>query len=209
MALITGTPLGSITSQEELYLEGAPNLWYQDDIANLLSNPDSDGFYWGLSGTTAYPAIALGCVEGVQLADNLTMNDVRCDTVGVKDTVMRRNYLELTLAIKTLFPLTTIRHILHGGAVTQVGSALEKMGLGVIQQNIWFHVYGAKVYDEDTGDYINFTLHKCKFVDAWQIQFRYGQEWQIAGIKIRAFARDTLPSAQQFATIIRADPSAI
>jgi len=208
MALITGTPLGTIVSQEELYIDGAPNLWFQDDRANPLHNPDADSFYWGLSGTTLYNVIALGCVDTVVLADNLTLNDVMCDSVGVKQTIMRRNYLELTLNISTLFPLATIRHILRGGPVTS-GSGVEKMGLGVIDNNIFFRVYGAKVYDQDTGDYVNFTLHRARFVDAWSLAFRYGQQWQLTGIKVRGYAKDTYPEAQQFATVIRADAGAI
>jgi len=208
MSLITGTPAGTITSQTDLYVDGAPNVYYQLDTANLLNNPDSDSFYWGLSATVAEPVIELGCIEGVQLADNLTMNDVRCDTAGDKDTILRRNRLELTLSISTLFPLSTIRDILRGGPVTLSGK-VEKMGLGVINNQRRFRVYMPKVYDEDTGDYVAFTLHKCKFVDAWQIAFRYGQQWQITNIKVYAYARDTLPAAQQFATVIRADPSAL
>jgi len=208
MSLITGTPQGTITAQEDLYVDGAPNVYYQLDTANLANNPDADGYYWGLSATVPQPVIELGCIEGVQLADNLTMNDVRCDTVGDKDTILRRNRLELTLSISTLFPLSTIRDVLRGSAVTLAGK-VEKMGLGVINNARRFRVYMPKVYDEDTGDYIAWTLHKCKFVDAWQLGFRYGQPWQITNIKVYAYARDTLPSAQQFATVIRADPSAL
>ena len=210
MSLITGSPVGTVTSQDEIYIEGAPNLWYQNDLADELNNPDGDGFYWGLSATSTYPVYALGCIEGVQLADNLTMNDVQCDTIGVKDTIMRRNYLELTLTLKTLLPLSTITNLLRAGAVTLSGK-VEKMGIGPINNNIWFHLYGAKVYDESTGDYLNFTLHRTKFVDAWTIDMRYGNAWQLTGIKVRAFPKDVAgwPSAQQFATILRADPSAL
>jgi hypothetical protein len=208
MALITGTPLGQINSQEDLYLEGAPNLYYQLDTATPLNNPDSDGFYWGMSGTVAAPVIALGCVDTVALADNLTMNDVMCDTVGVKDTLMRRNYLEFTLNISTLFSLSTIRDILRAGAVTS-GSGLEKMGIGVIDNSRRFMVYGVKVYDESVGDHIMFHAHKCKFVDAWNLGFTYGNAWKLTGIRIRAFAKDTYPSTQQFMTVVRSDPSAI
>jgi len=83
------------------------------------------------------------------------------------------------------------------------------MGIGVIDQSLHFRLYGAAVYDENTGDYLCFTLHKTKFVDAWTIDFRYGQEWQLSGVKVRGFARAALPSSQQFATFIRADPSAL
>ena len=209
MALITGTPIGVTTSQDELYLDRAPNIWFQYEPAtNPQNNPDADGFYWGITGSETYPAIELGCMENVQLADNLTMNDVRCDTVGVKDTIMSRNYLEFTLAISTLFPLSTIRDILRGGAVT-VSGAVEKMGLGQIDNTRFFRVYAALVYDQDAGDYLSMTFHKCKFVDNWTIPMVYGDNWQIQGIRIRAYAKDTLPSTQQFATIIRADPSLI
>jgi hypothetical protein len=208
MTLITGEPIGQQTDQEDLYLEGAPNIWFQDDRADLLNNPDSDGYYWGFSGTATYPAFELGCVEGVALADNLTMNDVVCDTVGVKDTIQRRNFLELTLTIKTIFPLSVLQHIIHGTAAVGL-TDVEKMGLGSINNTLRYRVYMAKVYDDAVGDYLNITLHKAKFVDAWTLNFRYGDSWNLTGLKIRAFARDTLPSAQQFATIVRADPSAV
>ena len=33
MSLVTGTPLGNIEVAEELYLEGAPTIYYQDYAA--------------------------------------------------------------------------------------------------------------------------------------------------------------------------------
>ena len=48
MALVTGTPLGTINSQEDIYLEGSPNIYFQDAEAPPLFNPDADLFYWGL-----------------------------------------------------------------------------------------------------------------------------------------------------------------
>lgn len=209
MALITGTPIGTIVSPDDIRLEGAPNIWYQDSRATPLYNPDSDGFYFGLSATVAYPVYELGCIEGVQLTENLTINDVQCDTVGFIDTIMRRNYLELNLTLKTIFPLAAMRALLRGGPVTS-GNGLEKMGLGVVDNGASpFRLYLAKVYDETNADYLSMTLHRCKFVDAWTIDFRYGQEWQITGLKVRAYGLSSYPSAQQFATIIRRDPSAI
>lgn len=205
MSQITGTPAGSVVSQEDRYLEGAPNVYFQDYRASELFNPDSAGFYYGLSGTPTYPVYALGCIENVALADKLTMNDVRCDNIGVVDTIQRRDYLVLTLTISTIFPLSTIRDILRGGAVTQANGT-EKMGLGVIDQSRRSRVYMPTVYDQDNAYWLAFTLHKCKFVDAWSIGFRYGQQWQIANIKVHAYADATLPAAQQFATVYRRDP---
>ena len=44
MALVTGTPLGTINAQDDIYLDTAPSLWFQDFSADELNNPDGDGF---------------------------------------------------------------------------------------------------------------------------------------------------------------------
>ena len=41
MTLATGTPLGTIISQEALYIEGAPTIFFQDYRANPLNNPEA------------------------------------------------------------------------------------------------------------------------------------------------------------------------
>jgi len=208
MPLITGSPVGTITYQDDIRPEGAPNLFIQLYEAAELNRPDSDGFYWGLSATVAYPVIALGCVEAVSLTENLTENDVTCDNTGVTDTIARRNFIELNMTLKTFFPLAQMKVMLKTGTVTtNAGQHTEKVGLGSINNNQFLHCYGVNIYDEDFGDYIAFTLHKCKFVNAWTIDFRYGQSWQITGLKCRAYADSTMPAAQKFATIIRADAS--
>jgi hypothetical protein len=193
---------------ETIYPEGAPNTWFQSSSANLLNNPDANSYYWGLSATAAYPVMELGCFEGLSLADNLTMNDVVCDTIGVTDTVQRRNFLELNVTMKSIFPLGILQYLINGAAAVGL-TDVEKMGIGVINNALFWRFYLAKVYDESVGDYINITLHRAKFVDAWTMNFRYGQEWTLTGLKIRAYAQPLLPSAQQFATVVRADPSAI
>src|SRR5258706_13260757 len=129
MPLITGTPRGTLTAQEDLFLESAPSIWFQSDQANLLNNLDGQAYYWGLSATAQYPVIELGCIEGVSMTENLTMNDVICDTIGVKDTVQRRNYLELDLTVKSFFPLSILQYILHGGP-SLLTSHVEEMGIG-------------------------------------------------------------------------------
>jgi len=208
MALVTGTPLGSITTSEDIYLEGSPSIYIQDYSANPLNNPDANGFYWGMSGTTTYPSYEIGCPSDVSLTENLTINDVMCDNVGVKDTVQQRNYLEFTFTIKSLLPFTVLRHLLGGGAVTD-SSPTSEFGLGKINNNQRWMVYAPKVYDEDMGDYVVIHLHKAKFVDAWSLAMPFGSQWQLTGIKLRAFADTTKPAAQQFATILRSDASVI
>lgn len=208
MSLVTGTPLGSITTQDDLYLDSSPYVYYQDYTATELFNPDGDGFYWGLSGTTSYPVYQLGCYEGVQLAGNIEMTSVRCDHVGDKAAIQKLTYIDLTFTLKTLLPLSTLRGIIRGGAVTTTVGATEKMGIGDVDNQQYWRVYLPMVYDVDTGDYVCITGHRCQFVDSWQLSFTFGQPATM-GVTLRMFADDTLPAAQRFATIIRADPSAL
>lgn len=208
MPLTTGTPQGSVVSQEDLYIEGAPYLYMQDSHANPLFNPDASGYYWGMSGTTQYPVKLLGCVLDVSLTEGLTMNDVRCDTVGVKDTIQRRDYVELSLTISSIFPLSVGADLMNLSTPT-VSSGMERVGIGPINNNKHFMVYMPKVYDEDAGDYLAIHLHKAKFVDAWTINMKSGEPWQLTGLKVRAYADTNKPSPQQFGTFIRSDASAV
>lgn len=209
MALATGAPIGNIVAQDEIYIEGAPWIYYQAYEAGERFNPDADGYYWNLSGTTAYPVYSLACYEDVALADDLTVNAIRCDKVGDKGVIQKRNHLALTLTLSSLFPLTTTSPIIRGSTVTSVGGIWEKMGLGTINNNQYYHVYLPKVYDETALDYVAITLHKAQFVDAWTIAMVSGNRWALGGIAIWAFADDTMPAGQEFATVIRYDPSAV
>lgn len=210
MGLLTGTPQGTIVSQEEVYIEGAPYIYYQDYSATELNHPDSEGYYWGLSGTATYPVYALGCYSDVTLGEALTMNVVRCDNVGDKSIVQKRDHLELNLTIQTMFPLTSLSPLIKASAPTVNASAnTEKMGIGQINNNTFYHFYLPKVYDEDTGDYLIMQLHKAKIVDAFSLAMTSGDNWKLSGIKIYAFADDTKPSAQSFATVVRWDASAL
>lgn len=210
MALSTGTPLGTINSQEDLYIEGAPYIYFQDATASELNNPDVRGYYWGLSGTSIYPVYNLGCVQDVSFGEDVTMNMVRCDTVGDKDAIQKRNHLEVTLSITTILPLSVLYHIMNA-SVTTVTTAqhLEQMGIGAINNSRNYHVYMPKVYDTDVGDYMAITMHRAKFVDAWTIAMKQGEPWQLTGIKLFGFADSSKPDAQAFATVIRCDLSAL
>lgn len=208
MSLVTGTPAGNITSSEDLFLEGAPTIYFQDANATPLKNPDALGFYWGLSGTTAYPAYELGCVTAVSLTENLTVNDILCDNVGMKGTIQQRNYLEFQFTLQSFFPFDILTHILKGGAVSE-SSPVQAFGLGKITQNKYWHVYAPKVYDETVGDYVMLHLHKAMFVNAFTINMAFGSPWTVAGVVLRAYADTTKPDTQLFGVFLRSDASAV
>jgi hypothetical protein len=206
--LTTGTPVGSGVSQEEIYIEGAPTIFFQDYRATPLNHPDAAGYYWGLSGTTAYPYQELGCITDVKLSEDVTMNDVRCDTVGVKDTIQKRNYVEFTMTIVSLFPFSELSKLMNLSPAT-VSSGVESVGISQIDNTIHYMFYAPKVYSATDNDWLMFHLHKAKFVDAWELPFTYGDAWKLSGIKVRAFYDDTKPANQGFGVIKRFDASAI
>lgn len=68
MALVTGAAVGTIIDQDtEILVEGAPWIYLQDYQAPYLFSPDDDEFYWGMTGTPAYPVYSLACYEDVAL----------------------------------------------------------------------------------------------------------------------------------------------
>ena len=205
----TGIPVGNILAQEELYIEGAPYLYFQDATATPLNNPDGDGFYWNLSGTTAYPTYRIGCIQDVSLTEGLTINAIRCDTVGDKSSIQRRDYMEFDFKFTSLFPLTALRHILNLGSAPTVGTGYEKVGIGSINNNQYYHFYAPKVYDDVAGDYIAVHLHRAQFIDVVTINMKAGEGWAVEGVKIRAYADETKASTQKFGVFIRGDLSAL
>lgn len=208
MSLVTGTPVGNILAQEDIYFEGAPTIYIQQYEAPEWFSPDANGYHWGLTGTTTYPIYEIGCITDSSLTENLVSNDVLCDNIGVKDTVQQRNFVEFSFTIQSFLPLATLRHLLKFGVVLQA-APVEYMPIGKINNNLRYHAWCPKVYDEDVGDYVAIMLHKVKFVDAWTINMPFGNQWQATGIKMRAFADTTKPAAQQFGVWLRSDSSVI
>jgi hypothetical protein len=214
MALITGTPTGNIITPPNLYLDQPPTFWIQDRettagaTVGLLNNPDGDGFYWGLSGTTANPVYEVGCYENFVIADVRTINMIRCDTTGVRGAIQKRDQINVTFTLKTPFPLATVAKLLNLGPVTTTPGATEKVGIGVIDNSKFYRAYFASIYDQTTGDYVNGTFHRVQFTSAWQWNFVYGQPATFT-VQASAFADEAKPQDQYFATIIRADPSSI
>src|SRR5688572_27975960 len=157
--LVTGVPVGNIVAQDEIYLEGAPYLYFQDASANPLNNPDADGFYWNLTGSSTYPVYRIGCIQDVSLTEGLTVNQVRCDTIGDKATIQRRDYIQFNFSFTSLFPLTALRHLLNLGSAPTTSGVYEKVGIGSINNNQFYHFYAPKVYDDTAVDYVLFHLH--------------------------------------------------
>jgi hypothetical protein len=209
VTIATGTPIGTIQTQESTYAYGAPQIYIQDATATPLWNPDAQGFYWNLSGTATYNVFEIGCPTDVSFSENLTVTDVLCDNLGVVATVQQRNYIEFTFSVQSLFPLGTLRILLKGGAVTKTtANSTEKFGFGPINNNQFWHVYTPQVYDTDANDLLWMHFHKAQFVDAWSIGMSWGNPWKIA-IKLRAYADSTKPAAQQFGMFGRVDASAV
>lgn len=208
MALITGSPIGSITNQESLYIEGAPYIYVQDYRQTPRFNPDGDGYHWNLSGTATYPVLAIGCVMDVSLTEDITMNDVRCDNLGVVSTIQKRNFVDFNITIQSLFPLSVLRAMLKLSVAT-VGTDYETVGIPQINNDQYWMVYAPKVYNETDFDWLMFHLHKTQFVDAWSLDMTYGENWKATGVKIRAFADDTKSANELFGVIRRFDVSAL
>lgn len=210
MALITGTPLGTINSSESIYPTLAPYIYFQDYTAALFNNPDPEGYYWRLSGTATYPVYAFECVSDVSFTEGRTLNDVQCDNIGIVSTVEVRDYVEFQVTIKSIFPFSSLAKILSlTDATVSAGNNTEKVGIGKINNNQFWHVYAPHVYDESAADWMAFSLHKAKFVDAWTINMPYSEAWNVTGLKLRGYADTTKPSAQQFGMLIRTDASAL
>lgn len=207
MGLSTGTPNGPYMSQEDMYIEGAPYIFIQSYEAAPLHNPDSLGYHWGMvSGT--HPIKLLGCVSNVQLTESVTMNDVRCDTVGTKDTVQRRDYIELTMDIASLFPISMAADFMNL-STPDISIDTETIGIGDINNQKKWMVYMPKVYDEASNDWLVIHLHKAKFIDAWTISMTLGEPWKVTGVKLRAYADDTKNAKERFGLFKRFDQSAL
>ena len=208
MAITTAdkAPTGTIITADDLFLEGGPDFWFGGVSKN---SPDSDGFYSGITGTAGTPIYKIGCYTDFRWRDNIQMTDVRCDTIGVKQTIQKRNYLECSFTLMALMPLRVLKNIVRGGTVTvNATEHTEKMGLGLIDNSVVFPCFFAKVYDTAVDDFVSVTGHRCQFVDVWEIAMQYGAPWTL-GVRLRMFADDTKPDAQKFATVIRLDPSMV
>ena len=202
---------GTTEYQEDIYLQSAPNMYIQDDGATPFFNPDPDtDFYYGLSGTAAHPIYEIGCPADVSLTEDITINDVLCDNVGVKDTVQQRNYIEFQFTIRSLFPLEVLRHLMKGGQVVEdAANHRQVFGFGPINNAQRWMVYAPRVYDEDNGYFIWVHLHRAKFVEAWTLNMPFGNVWELTGLRLRAYADTTKPSAQQFGVFGRYDEEVI
>lgn len=214
MALVTGSPVGNIISPTEIYVDQPPTFYFQERYTSsgasvgLLNNPDGDGFYWSLSGTTANPIYEAGCYENFQVTDVRELNMVRCDTDGDRTAIQKRNSLNITFTLKSFFSLAKLRHMLNLGPVTTSGGLLEKAGIGIIDNSKYYYIYFPSVYDPTAGDYIAITGFRVQFTNAWQMSFPYGNAANVT-IQATMFSDADKPDAQKFGSFIRADASDI
>ena len=206
----TATSVGTQTTMESIYLSDAPEVWIQDTDGAYRFGPDSDGFYWGLSGTASFPAIKLGCFTDFVFGDDVVMNDVICDASGVEAVIQSRQSVHVNFTLESLFPLSVLTSLLRLGVVTaNTTDDAEKVGIGdSTRKNEYWRMYFSRVYDPDTNDFVSVTIHKGQFVDAWEVAAPYGDKWTIP-LKFRGLADSSKPAAQKFATIVRVDPSVL
>jgi hypothetical protein len=207
MTLATGTPLGTINSQEEIYLEGSPYLYLQDYRALPLNHPDANGYYWGMSGSASYPVYALGCILNTKMTEDVTLNMIRCDTDGDRAAIQRRNYIDMEFELSSLLPLSITKLLMNFFDSTTV-AGIEYVGMGKIDNARYWMLYAPKVYDDVAGDWIMAHFHRCQVVGnfTWDMNIN---GHKLTGIKVRAFYDTTKPAASGFGTLARFDLSAL
>ena len=207
MTLVTGTPFGNILSQEEIYLEGAPYLYLQDARALPYYHPDANGYYWNMSGSSTYPIYSLGCIQNVKMTEDVTLNQIRCDTDGDRASIQRRNYIDMEFELSSLLPLSVTKILMNFFDSTTIAGA-EYVGMGKINNNIYWMLYAPKVYDDTAADWIMAHFHRVQIVGnfTWDMNLN---GHKLTGIKARAFFDTTKPAAQGFGVLRRADPSAL
>jgi hypothetical protein len=207
----TSEPTGTITTAEDLFIEGAPEIWF-GGVPQY--SPDADGFYHGITGVDdgdpTHRVYKLGCYENFRFSDNIQMNEIRCDTTGLEKTSQTRDYLTATFDLKSLLPLTELRHLIRAGAVTwNDAENSEKMGIGEIDNTLFYMCFFSRVYDPTAGDFVSVTGHRCQFTGNFQLQTPYANAWSITGVEIRFYADNDKPDDQRFATVVRVDASAL
>jgi hypothetical protein len=207
MTIVTGSPLGNILTQEEKYLEGSPYLYIQDYRATPLNHPDANGYYWNLSGTTAYPVYSLGCIQDVKMTEDVTLNMIRCDTVGDKAAIQRRNFLTVEFQLNSILPLTVTKVLMNMFDSTAV-TGKEFVGMSKINNNVYYMLYAPKVYDDVAGYWIMAHFHRCQITGnfTWDMAL---SGHKLTGIKVTALIDETKPANQLFGTLARFDASAL
>jgi len=204
----TITPTGQINVGEDIYLEGGPTVWFQSADAPLANDPDSNDVYYGLSGTGTHPIYEIGCYDDFQFVDEVTTNAVQCQALGTVDELQRREHLMATFTLKSLLPFSILSRVMRGGAViTAALDGTEAFGLGEINSQK-YHLYFARQYDPDTGDYVSITCHRAVFTNASPLSTPYADAWNIP-VEMKVLADRSKPRDQRFATVLRLDPSVI
>jgi hypothetical protein len=207
MTIVTGSPLGNIVTQEEKYLVGSPYLYIQDYRGGTLNHPDANGYYYGLSGTSTYPVYQLGCIQDTKLTEDVTLNMVRCDTVGDKAALQRRNFLTVEFTLVSMLPLSVTAVLMNMFNSTTVAGK-EYVGISKINNNVYYKLYAPNVYDDVTGAWIMMHLHRCQITGNFTWDMALAGH-KLIGVKVTALIDETMPANQLFGTLMRADASAL
>jgi hypothetical protein len=199
MTIVTGSPLGNILTQQETYLVGAPYLYLQDYRGGTLNHPDTNGYYWNLSGSSTYPVYQLGCIQDVKLTEDVTLNMVRCDTVGDKAALQRRNFLTVEFSLISLLPLSVTAVLMNMFNSTTV-SGKEFVGISKINNNVFYQLYAPNVYDDVAGSWIMMHLARCQITGnfTWDMALN---GHKLTGIKVAALIDETKPANQLFGVL--------
>lgn len=195
----TSSPYG-VLYQDALYLEGGPSVYFMDYGGSYAYSPDSDGLYWGLSGSAQYPVFTLGCVSDFHLKDDVSGSVIPCGDLGGVAAVQSRRSVVAEFSLNTMFSLTTLRRVLNGSqSVVNTSDKAEKFGFGPIRNQQFWKAYFYNVLSQDDETFIAFTMHKAQFVDAWDWPMAYGEGHKI-GVKLRAVYDTSLPYGQRLLT---------
>jgi hypothetical protein len=206
----TATPQGTTEQMESIYVDGGPDIYIQDYRAGYTRNPDSDGLYWGLSGSATYPVYKIGCYSDLSWGGDITTNDIICDASGLGGVIQSRQSLHGSFTLQSIFPLEILTHLLLAGTVVQnTTDGAEKMPIGdVTRKNLYWHMLLSKVYDEEAGDFVALYFHKSQFTNPGDMAMPFGEPWRLP-VNFRVFADADKPAAGRFASILRVDPSVI
>jgi hypothetical protein len=141
------------------------------------------------------------------MTEDVTLNMIRCDTVGDKAAIQRRNFLTVEFQLNSILPLTVTKVLMNMFDSTAV-TGKEFVGMSKINNNVYYMLYAPKVYDDVAGYWIMAHFHRCQITGnfTWDMAL---SGHKLTGIKVTALIDETKPANQLFGTLGRFDLSAL